>query len=1756
MKLSEKITILRKRNNLTQAKLGEYLFVTDKAVSKWESGKSEPDLDTLNKMAKLFNVDVKYLVSDSYDINDIDSANKGENVVREKTTVEKRKIPFKSFAILSGEITLFLTIAVIAVVVILNIIGNVTDRVTGLFDNWYQIVLFALDIFFLSVTLLFVGLEVAQTYKFKNYRLIKKGKSMKALSPTIYGATALFFVVLFIVGMVGGDYAIQNRSSINAALNFEESVKVGGGDTYYTSDYLNEDGSLSDEKLNKAAKETVKEVSDEGVVLLWNKNNALPLAKESKVNLFGMGSVKYLLSGFGNHDTYASQTEDMKTVFETGNAKFDVNDALFNKYNELASTGNYGEKNVQGSATNNPKYNGSTGYLDGRYREYFVREPSWSTLTSPVTDSVSQYKDAAIFIISRNASEDGDVWFPTSECLDNTYLDLSKEEAQILEQLKSKKDNGELDKIVVILNTKNVMQMQNLTLEKYGVDACLFAGLNGSSAYYSLGDILVGDVNPSGSLVDTIAYDIDSAPATVNTGDFRWTSSTGLPATDLGVYNDFYLVYQEGIYVGYRYYETRYEDVVLNQGNANSIVGAKKSTSTWKYQDEVAFPFGFGESYTDFEFSNYSVRHNEGEFGGDYTVSVDVKNIGSRSGKTSIQVYLQKPYTDYDVTNKVEKASVELAGFAKSDILEPNETKTYSLTVKGSELKTYDAYGKGTYILEKGDYYLSIGKDSHDALNNILASKGYSSSNGMVSSTGESSNGNSSLAYKINIENDDFETYSVSEHTGYEIKNQLSSTADLNVYNGTKDDQSITYLSRSNWASTYPVAPISLNCNNQTMVYDMQYDHAIESGEGLEMPIMDQVTVSDEFLSQFADLKRRRLSLIMLRGYDFDDPIWDDLLNQLSWADLNNLTSGGYLTLHSLTSVNAPSGVSRDGTFGLILNGIAQGIGYPASNVASSTFNTELIEKMGNIFGNECLHKGVHQLYGPSADMHRTPYGGRNAEYYSEDPFMSGKMLTAECKGIEDKGIMVCAKHFAFNDQEMNRCGVATFLNEQSAREIYLKGWEMAFNSTKISSIMASFARLGTRYVGACVGLMDDILRKEWNFKGFVETDSAFDQEYMTTPNARAEAVIAGVDYWMDGGSWLHFDGFKNNPKVVLAVRESAHRMLYAYVNSAIMNGTSSNTQIITVTPPWINAITALRIVSGILAGLSIVGLIISLVFYFKDKEKYITLYEADINNEKKFKKIELISSASFMSAVCAGLAIFLGVSLTSGVVQDNLKNDQEQSENILNEYPTSYEFKVTDGLGYFDADSKGVNNEESCIGIRGENYENEYVFGFEASGKTTALLTINISGSNVTRSIMDTFKPYVNGVPYYTSSVTNVGELWTEYFYIDLGEIEINKGYNCVSFIYVEPNPGVSLNLRGISLYTKANITQVSATRPNYIEYKAYTFDAIDYRVVTNGGKNSNENCIGAYYVSPENCTLNIDYIINAEEEGTYPLFYTVSTASGLVTPISTIYETWINEESITANGNMPTGGNPWTSYSTVLFGNVKLNKGNNTIHIEYDWNNTNNAGIPTTNFRNITLYSNKLLSLSEPEHSCSHVCSVCGGCLDDNCVFSSCRDNKCKCARDEYVIGADQYSNIYGHLNYNSSKDVVEIDNTYEYGYVEYDIISSTSGAAKFAMTISRNSTDVWPICDYFRIWINNGSTEEYESGDKSNVLSKGKYTAMTVSGSSQDFDTIEIGLIDLKEGDNKIVIGWTAVGNSAYAFSLKDVRLTTVNNTIIVK
>ncbi len=1012
---------------------------------------------------------------------------------------------------------------------------------------------------------------------------------MKLFNKYLWTLFSIFFAIAFVIFIVGEGVVRENEQNINYGLGINPNKQVtdetGEVVNDYPSEFKKADGTLDDVAMRKNSMAVAEETGAEGAVLLWNDNQALPLKANAKISLFGVSSKPknyiYVGHGSGNVPVTTKDFPNLKDQFES-EKKYTVNSVLWDSYPDTQVY----------AMLSNP--NGD----DNHYREFTVNEKAWSAVnTAAVSASFKDYGDAAIYFISRTGAEDGDTWFDTSVNtadghIDNDYLNLTKNEVDTLKALCDLKNSGTFSSVILVLNTGTPMHMKDILT--YDIDACLWAGMGGNASFAAIYDVMSGKVNPSGRLADTYAYNGKSAPSTVNTGAFEFTKYGSLPAENRGSnsYNHAYIVYEEGIYIGYRYYETRYADAVMKQGNATSAAGVVNGSGNWSYRDEVKFPFGYGLSYTSFSYSDFSVDETSDV----YTMSVTVTNKGQVAGKTPVQIYLQKPYTQYDKDNGIEKAAAELVGFEKTDVIEPGKSETVTVTVPKYELKTYDSYGKKTYILEKGDYYFATGSDVHDALNNMLALQGYTASDGMVDSLGASADGNSALAARKSVGKDDYTIYSKSPvNPDVRVTNQFDDV-DFKLYAGTSDQRDkVTYLSRKDWKGTYPEAPVQMEARNRVFVTDMQFSSKVKPDPDAVMPTYGTVTNPGG-----------QLNLVNMKGLPYDDEHWNYLLDQLTWEETVTLCGVGNHIISACKSINSPAVLAYDGPAGVkgtAPKDVGSYMAFPDGVLLASTWNEPLVEKVCKAFGHELIHAGIGEIYGTGAGMHRSVYGGRNWEYFSEDPFLSGRALTAEVKGLQSKGAIVNIKHFALNDQEIYRCGTTTWANEQTVREIYLKAFEPAVTEGHANGVMSSFNRIGCTWVGRHKGLLTEVLRNEWGFVGLVETDSATGT-YMRLTDVRAEAVLAGNDLWLRGNTSELWNGYEENATVACALRESAHRILYTVLNSFAMDGVGNNTRWVYETPWYYTVITSAQIATGVLTAISIAMAVTSFVLPLKKKKE------------------------------------------------------------------------------------------------------------------------------------------------------------------------------------------------------------------------------------------------------------------------------------------------------------------------------------------------------------------------------------------------------------------------------------------------------------------------------------------------------------------------------------------------------------------------
>lgn len=863
----------------------------------------------------------------------------------------------------------------------------------------------------------------------------------------------------------------------------------------------------SDYQAGADTKKLCEDVVGEGLVLLMNKDKTLPLASnEKKVALYGQDSVDFVYGGSGSGAVDTSTALNLKQAFEASG--FTVNETLWNFY-ESGPGKSYRKKTPD----------------EAGHGEFAVNEVPQSVFTDEVKNSLTD--DIGIVVFGRSGGESADL--PTTALSTGvTYLQLDQNEKDTLALACSKHD-----KVIVIINANNPLELGFLEDEAYSkVKAAIWVGGVGQEGIKAIPKALSGVVNPSGRLVDTYAYDSTSAPSFTSFGDNSITNSS----VNRG---DKYMVFGEGIYVGYRYYETRYEDVVL--GN----------TTGFNYAEEVQFPFGYGLGYSEFEWSNFSVSENED--GKSYDLSINVKNISEVEGKDVIEFYLQKPYT----TGGVETSAIELIEFGKTPSLKPGEQAKLSANVLKKDLTSYDYENNKTYVLNEGDFYFSAGRNAHEALNNILALKGKTTADGMTN------NGNSSLAeLAFNNASVDATSYSKSIHTQKDIKNVLD---DANIQ---KYDATYEYLSRSDWANTFP-----------TRYKDGSWEAPDELLAELEFYNINSDTTDDEIIAnhQYApNSNATSYKVTDLIGVAKSDPKWDQLVSQLSYAQQTRLIRlGGYST-QQLDRIALPSTQDKDGPSG-ISGGLVGGVSamaWPAEVVMASTWNKELIEEVGVKFGEDSILVGVAGVYGPGANIHRSPYSGRNFEYYSEDPVLSYEISASETKGLRSKGVITYTKHFALNDQETNRYGVAIFANEQAIREIFLKGFEGSVTEGKTSALMVAMNRVGSKWAGANRGLMTNILRDEWGFEGFAITDQA------SVPAMFYQDIVsglwAGTDMWLNTNStYWSLDDYKNDATLKYYIHRATKNIVYSITDSWAVNeeykkaATGTNIESTAYIIPW-----------------------------------------------------------------------------------------------------------------------------------------------------------------------------------------------------------------------------------------------------------------------------------------------------------------------------------------------------------------------------------------------------------------------------------------------------------------------------------------------------------------------------------------------------------------------------------------------------------
>ena len=817
-------------------------------------------------------------------------------------------------------------------------------------------------------------------------------------------------------------------------------------------------GKVSEENMASAT-QLCENIADEGIVLLDN-DGTLPMAKNSKLNVFGWASTNPCYGGTGSgalSDAYPTVTllEGLK------NAGFELNTELSDFYTS---------------------YRADRPEVGMFSQDWTLPEPEAAQYTDEMMNNAKAFSDTAMVVITRVGGEGADLPTDVSQVTYDAghsyndfepgdhYLQLSKTEKDMIDLVCKN-----FDKVVVVYNGANAMEL-GWVKDYSQIKSVVWCAGTGQSGFNALGSILCGDVNPSGRTIDTFVYDLTQTPTANNFGNFTYTNMDEFKASSFGADTiPAFVNYVEGIYVGYKFYETAAAEGLID------------------YDKTVVYPFGRGLSYTTFTQTLNSVTEADGTI----TVDVTVTNTGSASGKEVVEVYYNPPYTN----GGIEKASANLIGFAKTSELAPGASENVTVTFKAEDMASYDTYGKGCYVLEKGDYVISINADSHTVL--------------------------------------DSKVYNVASDIVYDASNKRES--DVEVADNKFDfaEGNVTYLSRADGFANYA--------------------EATAAPADFELPAEAKATFynnsnwNPEDFNNADDVApttgaKNGLKLKDMVGVDYNDAQWDTFLDQLTVSDMDSLIAlGGYQSV-AVSSIGKVQAIDCDGPASINNNFTQQGsIGFPSAVMIAATWNTDLAHDFGTSIGKMADDMDVSGWYAPAMNIHRSAFAGRNFEYYSEDGVLSGAMAANAIMGSQEQGVYAFMKHFALNDQETNRCGMlCTWSNEQAIREIYLKPFEISVKDADCHAVMSSFNYIGTRWTGGCKELLKNVLRGEWGFVGFVETDYFGVSGYMTAD----QCVRNGNDLMLctTGNDFNTVTVLTNSSKQ--ALRESAKNILYTVVNS------------------------------------------------------------------------------------------------------------------------------------------------------------------------------------------------------------------------------------------------------------------------------------------------------------------------------------------------------------------------------------------------------------------------------------------------------------------------------------------------------------------------------------------------------------------------------------------------------------------------------
>ena len=920
----------------------------------------------------------------------------------------------------------------------------------------------------------------------------------------------------------------------------------------------------------------------ESFVLLKNENGTLPLAEKPKVSLFGIRSWAPFYGNSGGSIADKNTVDNGNTITECFKDEgLDCNPTRQEVYKTITKDMEWGKQSYGAIP---PAYT----ELSGTDKVYEYGSADLAAVNANYKENDKNYSDAAIVIVGRTGGEQEEFRPGAENCGSETttgnILSLSKEEKEMIAEAKACSK-----KVIVLLNTTCVMEVKELK-DDPDVSAIMWIGYPGAYGFRAVANVLQGKINPSGRLGEVYVTNGMTAPAMQNFGDMTpWSDSAKAAGTNMNSY----LIEAEGIYTGYRYYETRYADVVAGKSAASTAKAGSYTTGngvlgttdgTWDYDQEVVYPFGYGLSYTQFEETLDKV-----DISGDHKtaeVTVTVKNTGSKAGKHAIELYAQVPYTQYDIDNNVEKSAIQLIDFEKTSELEAGASETITMHVELENIASYDYTGAKTFIADDGTYYFALGESAHDALNNVFAKQGNSTLGGDERKV-------YSFDWTGHTGGIDDKTFSVSD-SGINITNHLSEgdyATDWNAFEKGK----VTYLSRNNWNGTFPKTYTGMEPTERMK----------------KLLTCDFIDLQTGDTSAYKWGVKNGLTIKDFKNASWDDTRWDDLVDQVTAAEFLDFASNAFHNLQGISSVGLEKYNADDGPGGsdshYFNEGQYQGVAWtdtdeaktangsymgtrvtPSQTNIAYTWNKELAYENGEIIlGETSLIFNLPIMIGPAMNIKRHGYNGRGGEYLSEDPILSGYIGSAIVQGAQSKGCIVNVKHAAFNDQEINRSGVASFLNEQGARELELRNLNKAFTAkgkpakwyndeSKADTytqgalgVMTSYNRIGAVPPSANKSVMVDIMRDEWGFHGYNVTDFTG----VSLKASPKESILCGTTAFCGFGSpsFDYWDGEKitQYPEMCAAIKTDIKYILYSVCHSNILNNTDVTIKTVQLETSW-----------------------------------------------------------------------------------------------------------------------------------------------------------------------------------------------------------------------------------------------------------------------------------------------------------------------------------------------------------------------------------------------------------------------------------------------------------------------------------------------------------------------------------------------------------------------------------------------------------